>query len=226
MSTVPTLIPPLDDQLAAIKKVFGIGVVVVIVLGALLLACLVSTVQLAAKIGEVAKTRSVYVIPGAAEGVYAPGLTEYNVRNAARYLLGLGANLTPANAEERLAELEKYCMSDYVPAFQAEKIRSLKEIQSQTQSRALQPDRGDSLTVDEKKIYTYAASGTWEIKSGSLLMSALRHRFTLRFFVGNADRGNPYGIQLLSFDVAPLDDPGRRDAAHAATLPAHQNQSP
>jgi hypothetical protein len=199
-----------EDQLEAIKKREGRFWLAILGLSALLLTSQLSNMRLTAIIGEVVDKRQTLVIPGAASGVYAPGLTQFNVANAARYVLGLGANLTAANAKERLAELERYCAADFLAKFQVEEARLLKEITSQTQSRALQPDRGETLTVDDKQHYTYTVTGPWEIKSGSLLMSALRHRFTIRFSVGNPDRENPYGIQLHAFDVVPGNGPRLR----------------
>jgi hypothetical protein len=212
-----------EDQLEAIKKREGRFWFAILGLSALLLASQLSNLRLTATIGEAVDKRQTLVIPGAAGGVYAPGLTQLNVANAARYVMGLGVNLTAANAKERLAELEKYCAADFLAKFQAEEARLLKEITAQTQSRALQADRGDTLAVDDKQNYTYTVTGPWEIKSGSLLMSAFRHRFTIRFSVGNPDRENPYGIQLHAFDVVPVDDAsGRRGAAEAAPIGAGQ----
>ena len=216
-------VPPLEDQLGAVKKREGRYWIVISVLGLALAASQISQLHLTAKVAEVADRRPIYVVPGAAEGVYAPGLTKYNVANAARYLLGLGANLTAANAADRLAELERYCTPEFLPRFKAESVKRLKEIQGQTQSRALQPDRGDSLSVDARGLYTYTVSGVWEIKSGSLLMSEFRHRFQMRFSVGHADQGNPYGVQLQAFDVVQLDEgSGPAGAADTATVSKSQ----
>ncbi len=212
--------PRMEDSFASIKKAVGGGLIVLIILALLLLASIVTNLRLATQIASVADRRPIYVIPGAAEGVYAPGLTKYNVENAARYVLTLGVNLTAANAKDRLDELEKYCSPDFRPKFRLEKARLLKEIQDQNQSRAVQPERGDELTIDDKKIYTYSMRGAWEIKSGSLLMSEVRHQFTIRFSVGNVDEGNPYGIQLHAFDVAPVTHAasGRGEVTDASSL--------
>lgn len=199
-------IPPMEDSLASIKKAVGVGIIALIVLVLLLIAAIVTNLRLASQIASVANEHPIFVIPGAAEGVYAPGLTKYNVENAARYVVSLGATLTSANAKDRLAELEKYCSPEFQPKFRLEKARLLKEIQDQNQSRSVQPDpeTGDALTVDKKKVYTYSMRGAWEIRSGSILMSNIRHEFTIRFTVGNVSKGNPYGIQLQAFDFVPV----------------------
>ncbi len=216
MFSNPNVMPTTEDLLASTKKAIGVGVIVLIALGLLLLVSIFTNVNLASRVAEVADKRPIYIVPGAAEGVYAPGLTKYNVTNAARYILSLGTNLTATNAKDRLDELEKYCAPDFLPKFRVEKARLLKEIQMQSQSRAVQPEQGDELTVDAQKMYTYSMSGAWEIKSGSLLMSALKHQFTILFSVGNADKGNPYGIQLHGFDATPFDDKNRRGVSNEA----------
>jgi len=206
--------PTMTDVLASTQRTMSIGVIILLILGVLLIGSIVTNVNLASRVVDVADRRPIYIVPGAAEGVYAPGLTKYNVANAARYVISLGSNLTATNAKERLAELEKYCAPEFLPKFRVEKDRLLKEIQMQQQSRALQPDVGDTLSVDPKKLYTYSLTGAWEIKSGSLLMSQVKHQFTIRFLVGNADEGNPYGIQLYAFDVTPIDGNDRRSGSH------------
>lgn len=212
---------PLDDQLAVIKKLIGALLILSLVLALLVALALASNLRLAGRVSEVAAQQRIFVIPGAAEGVYAPGLTEHNLRNAARYLTSLFANLTPANAAGRLEELEGRCSPAFLPKFQAEQARLAKEIADQMQSRALQPDPGETLNRDAQGRYTYSVSGVWEIRSGSLAMSALPHRFTLVFAVGNADKERPDGIELHGIDVTPLaESGGSAGAADAAPLRA------
>jgi len=214
MSSKQKTIPTMTDVLASTQRAFSIGVTVLIALGVLLLISIFTNVNLASRIADVANKRPIYVVPGAVKGVYAPGLADYNVANAARYLLSLGSTLTVSNAKARLDELETYCSPEFLPKFRVEKARLLKEIQMQQQSRAVQSDGGDTLSIDKKKMYTFTLTGAWEIRSGSLLMSQVTHRFTILFSVGNADEGNPYGIQLYGFDATPIDGKDRRSGSN------------
>ena len=162
--------------------------------------CAAMLVRSNAKIIGLAENIPVRVVPGAAAGVYAPGVTEMNVLNAIRYVQSLGANLTPATARKRLDELEAYCAPEFITNFRIEKVRRVEEIISQQQSRSFVRDSDETFTRDANGVYTYKVTGPWEFRSGSVVMSNYRHEFIIRFTIGTPDKGNPYGTQLLAFD--------------------------
>ena len=184
-----------------------------LVTGALLILCF----KLSSDLDWLARHQPIHVIPGAAEGVYAAGVTHYNVINAARYLAGLGINLTPVNAPARLEELQSYIAPEALPAFQAEREERVREIRSQQQSRAFFADEPDSLTQSDG-VYEYRSRGRWDIRSGSLAMSSLRYELVMRFSVAQADRSNPYGIQVQHIEMKPLGERGPKAEAAAAPL--------
>jgi len=206
----------MNEILLSLKRASSLQWSATAILGVLCVALVVLNFKLAGDLSSLARHQPIHVIPGAAEGVYAAGLTQYNVANAARYLLGLAVNVTPATAQQRFAELETYIAPEALGEFRGERDRRLKEIRSQQQSRAFFPDEPDRLVVEDGS-YVYRVRGTWEIRSGSLPMSSTRHEFTLRFRVGHADRENPYGVSIDAFEVRALDEgaAGGRDAGDA-----------
>jgi hypothetical protein len=194
-----------NELLLSLKRTTCVQWSATAILGLLCLALVALNFKLAADLSSLAHHQPIHVIPGAAEGVYAAGLTRYNVANAARYLLGLAVNLTPATAAQRFSELEGYIAPEALGEFRTERDQRLKEIKTQQQSRAFYPDAPDHLSV-ENGIYRYRVRGVWEIRSGSLPMSLKRHEFTLHFRVGGADRENPYGVFIDAFEVRALEE--------------------
>ncbi len=193
----------LHDLLLAVKRAAALQWLATALLGLLCVALTVLCFRQASELAWLARHRPVHVVPGAAEGVYAPGITRHNIANAARYLLGLAVDLTPATASRRLQEFERYLDPVALPVFRAERDRLLKEIEAQQQSRTFYPDSPDEL-IDDEGLYGYTVRGRWEIRSGSLPMSEERHAFTMRFRVGTADETNPYGVRILAFEVQRL----------------------
>ena len=172
--------------------------------------------RLAYQFHDLAMNQPIRVVPGAAAGVYAPGLTNENVLNAIRYVQQLGANITTATVKSRLEELERFCSPSFLPKFRAERDKRLEEIGQQSQSRLFVRDGDEGLVRDDKQIYHYTVTGPWEIRSSSVLMSEIRHQFHLQFIVGTPDKENPYGIQLLGYDVVQLDSSKRNGIADAS----------
>ncbi len=212
---------PLQDLLLSVKRAAALQWLATVVLGALCIALVALSFRQAGEMADMARHRPVHVVPGAAEGVYAPGLAHHNVANAARYLLGLAVQLTPSTARRRLDELERFVDPVALPVFRSERERRLKEIDGQQQSRTLYPDSPDEL-VDTQGLYRYTVQGRWEIRSGSLPMSEERHVFTLQFRVGTADETNPYGIRIVALEARRLEgsvpphkgSPPLQEAAH------------
>lgn len=202
--------PKMEDAFASIKKVMGYGLAGLTLITVLLTASIAANIGLVFKLMASASKQPIYVIPGAAEGVYSPGLAEYNMKNAVRYLLSLGTNLSVKNAKERLSEIEKYCSPQFLPIFRLERDKRLKEIAAQDQSRSAQLDKNDVLTLGDDKVYTYIATGPLMIYSGSLPMSHEPYRYVIRFTVGNASEENKYGIEIQAFDVIPVATPVQR----------------
>jgi len=195
---------PVNEILLSLKRTASIQWSALVVLGVISVGLLVLNLKLAADLSSLASHQPIHVIPGAAEGVYAAGLTRYNVANAVRYVLGLAVNVTPATAESRFGELERYMSPDALTEFRAERDERLREIKSQQQSRSFVADEPDELSVREG-IYDYRARGRWEIRSGSLPMSSRRHEFHVRFRVGAPDEGNPYGIAVSALVIRSLE---------------------
>jgi len=208
----------MNELLLTIKRTTCVHWLATSVLGVLCTGLIALNFKLAGDLSSLARHQPIHVIPGAAEGVYAPGLTRYNVANAARYLLGLGVNVTPVTAAQRFAELEAYIAPEALAEFRSERDQRLKEIRAQQQSRAFFPDQPDDLSAVDG-LYVYRARGQWEIRSGSLPLSATRHEFTLRFRVGHADSGNPYGIFVRTFEVTPIENVSEEGVRRVATSP-------
>jgi hypothetical protein len=215
MKTIPGL-APLKNELSTVKWRQGVQLGVIVLLALALVYAMWVNARLADETRELARHQPIRVVPGAAAGVYAPGLTNENVLNAIRYLQQLGANVTPATAKARFAELEASCAPSFLPKFRAERDRRLEEITQQAQSRLFTRDGEEALVRDHHQVYHYTVAGAWEIHSGSVPMSDYRHEFRLHFTVGTPDARNPYGLQLLGFDTIQL-DPAKREGAAAAT---------
>ncbi len=194
----------MQDLLLSLKRAAAMQWLATFALTAICVALLALSFKLASELTYQMQHKPVYIVPGAAEGVYAPGLTRENVRNAARYLLGLVATISYLTAETRFQELERHVDPLAMPQFRQERDRRLKEILSQQQSRALFPDEPDQLS-ESGGLYQYRVRGRWEVRSGTLLMSELRHEFRMRFRVGLPDELNPYGIQIAAIDIAPVE---------------------
>lgn len=197
--------PPLNE-LTVIKHRMGMQTATIAGLALALVIVAGLLAMTSARFASLAGNIPVRVIPGAAAGVYAPGITETNVLNAIRYVQQLGGNVTPATARPRLDEIERYCAPEFIAKYRVEKSKRLEEIAAQQQSRAFVRDVPESFTQDNAAVYTYQVSGPWEFRSGSVVMSSFRHEFKIRFTIGSPDQGNSYGIQLLSFDTALLDN--------------------
>jgi hypothetical protein len=208
----------MNSELALIKWRHGAQLGVIVVLALTLGYAIWTNSRLALGLRELARDQPIRVVPGAAAGIYAPGLTNENLLNAIRYVQELGANLTPATASSRLAELERYCAPRFLPKYRAERERRLTEITQQAQSRLFVREGEEQLVRDDQGVYHYAVRGPWQIHSGSVPMNEAMHAFRLSFIVGSPDKENPYGLQLLSYDVVQL-NPGEREGAAAA--PGH-----
>jgi hypothetical protein len=197
--------PPLNE-LAIIKHRMGLqtATIAALALGLIVVAGLLA--MNAVRFALLAEKIPVRVVPGAAAGVYAPGITETNVLNAIRYVQQLGADLTPPTARARLEEIGRYCAPELLVKFRVAQGKLLEEIAAQQQSRSFIRDVAEAFTQDNAGVYDYRVSGPWEFRSGSVVMSNFRHEFKIRFTIGSPDQGNPYGIQLLSFDTSRLDN--------------------
>jgi hypothetical protein len=195
---------PIGDLLLAIKRAAALQWLAIAVLGLIGLALAALALRQSGELAWQARHQPIHVVPGAAEGVYAPGLANHNLLNAARYLVGLAVNLTPSTAAQRLAELERHVDPQALAVFRSERDRRLREIHEQQQGRTLRPDRPDTLEQVDG-LYRYTVQGRWEIRSGSLPMSEVRHGVEMRFRVGTADETNPYGIRIVALEVTPLE---------------------
>lgn len=209
MSALPAT--PIGDLLLSVRRAAALQWMAIAVLGVIGLALAALALHQSGELAWQARHQPIHVVPGAAEGVYAPGLAHHNLLNAARYLAGLAVNLTPSTAAQRLAELERYVDPQALAVFRAERDRRLREIREQQQGRTLRVDQPDTLERTDD-LYRYRVQGRWEIRSGSLPMSEVRHIVEMRFRVGTADETNPYGIRIVALDVTALETVG--DAVH------------
>ncbi len=203
---------PPTSELEVIKHRLGLQAFAIAALSIALIVAVVVNAQIGFRVVNMAQNLPVRVVPGAAAGVYAPGVTEENVLGAIRYVQGLGGNLTPSTARKRLEEMESYCAPEFRPKFRAEAQRLLSEITAQQQSRSFTRDSDEEFTRDTKGIYTFRVAGPWLFTSGNVVMSQFRHQFSIQFSIGSPDQSNPYGIQLLAFDTVAL-EPERSNAA-------------
>lgn len=176
----------------------GLTALVTIVLG-------VSIILKDRTIERVTRERPIAVIPGAVAGEYIAGLSETNLTLASRYLVGLATNITPANVDERLRELQAHADPTYLPRLSIASDQLRNEVRSQAQSRVMTIEStGESLTRAGED-FVYQARGPRTFFSGGLVMMEDTAQATLRFRLGSPSERNRLGLWIVDLAIAPGD---------------------
>ena len=192
----------MDDIFKGIAKTLFMAKLTLAVMGLMIIGLIFSQFQLTNKISDLSEKRPVMVIPGAAAGVYTPGLAKENVVNVARYLSSLATNFTPQTMAKKYEELRSYMAPSYLTDFDVAKNALAKEVQVQLQSRAFVADPGgDKLTGDENQGYVFESNGVWTFYSGSLVMNSVHSTILIHFQTIAADKDNPYGVQIRRIEL-------------------------
>jgi hypothetical protein len=184
------------------------------VLLAILLA--VSTILKDRTLERATRERPIAVIPGAVAGEYIAGLSETNLTLASRYLIGLATNITPANVDERLRELQAHADPTYLPrlAIAADQLRA--EVRSQAQSRVMTLESNAESLTRSGEDFVYQGRGPRTFFSGGLVMMQDTAQATLRFRLGSPSERNRMGIWIVDLAIAPAERPGSGATRRAA----------
>jgi hypothetical protein len=158
------------------------------------------------KARQAAAVMPVLVVPGAIAGVYAPGVTEENVRGVARYLAGLGTNFNGvASMDERFDELELFASPQYLPRLQQARRVLRRDVETQGQARVFLASPGhDALRQVAPGRFEYTQAGRRIVYASGLPMDARDSILTLGLRLTTSSRKNPLGALLERFEVADL----------------------
>jgi hypothetical protein len=146
----------------------------------------------------------VLVVPGAVAGVYSPGLTEENVRAAARYLTGLGTNFSGVHGmDQRFDELESFASPEFLPRLQAARLALRRDVETQNQARVFYgaPD-SERLGQTTPGRFEYAIHGQRVVYASGLTMDSRGAVVSLRLVLGVPSDKNRVGILLDGFEVS------------------------
>jgi hypothetical protein len=146
----------------------------------------------------------VLVVPGAIAGVYSPGLTEENVRGAARYLTGLGTNFSGVHGmDQRFDELESFASPEFLPRLQAARIALRRDVETQNQARVFYAAPGsEHLGQIAPGRFEYAIRGQRVVYASGLTMDSRGAVVSLRLALGTPSDRNRVGIMLDGFEVS------------------------
>ena len=157
---------------------------------------------------RVAATRMpVLVVPGAVAGVYSPGLTEDNVRAAARYVAGLGTSFSGVRSmDQRFDELEAFASLEFLPRLQAARSMLRRDVETQNQARAFfGVPSSERLAQTAPGRFDYVIRGQRVVYASGLTMDSHSARVNLRLAFGTPSERNRVGILLDGFDVIDED---------------------
>jgi len=153
----------------------------------------------------------VLVVPGAIAGVYSPGLTEENVRGAARYLAGLGTNFSGVHGmDQRFDELESFASPEFLPRLQAARAALRRDVETQNQARVFFGiPRSERLSQSTPGQFEYAIGGQRLVYASGLTMDTRSAVVSLKLALDTPSERNRVGILLVSFEVtdAPSEAP-------------------
>jgi len=156
----------------------------------------------------------VLVVPGAVAGVYTTGLTEDNVRSAARYLAGLGTNFSGAHGlDQRFDELEAFASPQFLPRLQAARSTLRRDVETQDQARAFYgTPSSERLSQTAPGRFEYAIHGQRIVYAGGLAMDRHSSTLSLKLALGAPSNGNRVGVLLDGFDLTDEDAVARVSA--------------
>src|SRR5882757_5185120 len=146
----------------------------------------------------------VLVVPGAVAGVYSPGLTEDNVRAAARYLTGLGTNFSGVHGmDQRFDELETFASPEFLPRLQAARLALRRDVETQNQARVFYGvPTSERLGQIAPGRFEYAIRGQRVVYASGLTMDSRGAVVSLRLALGTPSDRNRVGIMLDGFEVS------------------------
>jgi hypothetical protein len=152
---------------------------------------------------QVAARLPVLVVPGAIAGVYSPGLTEENVRGAARYLAGLGTSFSGVRGmDQRFDELESFASPEFLPRLQAARAALRRDVETQNQARVFFGASGsERLGQTTPGRFEYAIRGQRVVYASGLTMDSRGAVVSLKLALGTPSEKNRVGILLDGFDV-------------------------
>jgi hypothetical protein len=171
----------------------------------LAIVMLVAMVQKDRLIEKMTLERPIAVVPGAVAGEYIAGLSDANLTLAARYLVGLPTNVTPANIDDRLAELLAHSTPEFLPTLTLAGENMRAEVKGQAQSRVLIVDPKRETLRREGDEFTYRVEGSRKLFAGGLVMREDQGSATLRFRLGSPSERNRFGIWLTSLSISSVD---------------------
>ena len=146
----------------------------------------------------------VLVVPGAIAGVYSPGLTEENVRGAARYLAGLGTSFSGVHGMDlRFDELESFASPEFLPRLQAARMALRRDVETQNQARVFYgAPTSERLGQIAPGRFEYAIRGQRVVYASGLTMDSRGAIVSLRLALGTPSDRNRVGILLDGFEVS------------------------
>lgn len=192
------------DQAIRRSTVLAAGVCAVLLLitiGSMTLA--VSTLWSAR---ELSARMPVLVVPGAVAGVYSPGLTEDNVRSAARYLTGLGTCFSGVHGmDQRFDELEAFASAEFLPQLQAARSTLRRDVETQNQARVFYGvPASERLARISSGRFEYIIRGQRVVYASGLTMDSRGTVVNLKLTLGAPSEKNRIGILLDGFEVSDV----------------------
>jgi len=157
----------------------------------------------------------VLVVPGAVAGVYSPGLTEDNVRAAARYLTGLGTNFSGVHGmDQRFDELETFASPEFLPRLQAARLALRRDVETQNQARVFYGvPASERIAQSSPGRFEYAIRGERVVYASGLTMDSRGTIVSLKLALGPPSEKNRVGVLLDGFEVSDQPLAARASAA-------------
>jgi hypothetical protein len=157
--------------------------------------------------GQTTARMPVLVVPGAIAGIYSPGLTEDNVRAAARYIAGLGTNFTGArNMDQRFDELESFASPGFLPRLQTARSTLRRDVETQNQARVFYgTPSSEQLAQTTPGRFQYTIHGQRNVYASGLTMDTHQTRLNLKLMLATPSDKNRIGVLLDGFDVTDED---------------------
>jgi hypothetical protein len=149
----------------------------------------------------------VLVVPGAVAGVYSPGLTEDNVRAAARYIAGLGTSFSGVRGmDQRFDELEVFASPEFLPRLQAARSTLRRDVETQNQARVFYGmPSSEHLAQIAPGRFEYAIRGQRVVYASGLTMDSHTTKLNLKLTLGAPSEKNRIGVLLDGFEVMDED---------------------
>lgn len=156
----------------------------------------------------------ILVVPGAVAGIYSPGLTEDNVRAAARYIAGLGTSFSGVRGmDQRFDELEVFASPEFLPRLQAARSTLRRDVETQNQARVFYGmPSSEHLAQVAPGRFEYAIHGQRVVYASGLTMDSHTTKLNIKLTLGAPSERNRIGVLLDGFEVMDEDA-----GAHSST---------